>query len=119
MPTLPPLKTGAVMQYPAPRATRYGTHIVRYVDGSEQRYREQPAPLKEWVIRLDLLDETELAALEEFFVSQKGQFGSFTFVDPGDQISYPDCSLAGDGFDLDLASELRGKTTLTVRENRP
>ena len=36
----PKLKTGAVAQYPAQRTTRYSTHVMRFMDGSEQRYRE-------------------------------------------------------------------------------
>ena len=118
MPTLPLLKTGAVTQYPAGATRQYRNNVYRYVDGAEQRYREHRGPLREWAIRLDLLDESELAALDEFFQTQNGQFGSFAFVDPHDQTSYPDCSLAADELEVELAGELRGRTTFVVRENR-
>src|ERR1700756_3374274 len=93
MATFPTLKTGAVMQYPATATTRYSTQLMRFVDGAGQRYRGYSAPLHEWVIRLDLLDEAELQALEDFFTEQQGQFGSFEFVDPKTNETYPDCSL--------------------------
>ncbi|MGH9722010.1 MAG: DUF2460 domain-containing protein [Bryobacteraceae bacterium] len=118
MPTLPLLKTGAVMQYPAQRDVRYRTYAVRFVDGGEQRYREYRAPLRRWIIQLELLDESELAALEEFFVGNKGQHGSFSFTDPNDNVEYADCSLDDAEFALELQGELRGRTALVVRENR-
>lgn len=118
MPTLPLLKTGAVVQYPARREVRYANQVVRYLDGSEQRYRELGAALRRWVIRLDLLDEGELAALEEFFASQQGEAGSFSFVDPWDSVEYPDCSFADERLDMELTGEMRGRTRLTIRQNR-
>ena len=118
MATLPLLKTGAVMQYPATKALRFSNQVIRFVDGSEQRYRGSQAPLRRWVIRLDLLDEAELAAFEEFIVTQEGSFGSFSFIDPWDGITYPDCSLDQEAFELELLDELRASTILIVRENR-
>ncbi len=114
----PTLKTGAVMQYPAKRTLRFVTGVMRFLDGAEQRYRDNPSVLHEWTIRLDLLDEGELAALEQFFIANQGAFGSFSFTDPWDGTTYPDCSLAGDTFEFQLQGEMRGNTTLTIRENR-
>jgi Conserved hypothetical protein 2217 (DUF2460) len=118
MPTLPLLKTGAVTQYPAPKSVQFRTQVLHYVDGSEQRYREYGAPLVSWVIRLDLLDEVELAAMEAFFLSLEGRAGTFTFVDPRDNVSYEECSLDDDSLALDLTGEMRGRTTLIIRQNR-
>lgn len=118
MPALPRLKTDAVAQYPARRETRYRNHVVRYLDGTEQRYRELGPALRSWVIRLDLLDEAELAAIEEFFLSQQGRAGSFSFVDPWDDVEYADCSFLDESFEMELSGEMRGRTRLTVRQNR-
>jgi hypothetical protein len=112
------LKTGAVMQYPATATVRYSNQLIQFVDGAEQRYRDYPAPLHEWVIRLDLLDETELKSLEAFFTDQQGQFGSFVFIDPKNNVTYPNCSLVIDNLDFSLDGERRGKTTVVLRENR-
>lgn len=118
MATFPVLKTGAVMQYPATTTIRYASQLLRFQDGSEQRYRDYAAPLHEWAIRLDLLDEGEMKSLETFFLEQQGQFGSFAFVDPNDNTTYPDCSLMIDDFDFTLSGERRGQTSMVVRENR-
>src|SRR5262249_24272816 len=115
MATFPTLKTGAVMQYPATATIRYSNQLLRFLDGAELRYRDASDPVHEWVIRLDLLDETEMRALELFFLEQQGEFGSFEFIDPKDNVSYPDCSLVIDEFEFSLNGEKRGRTSVVVR----
>lgn len=118
MADFPILKTGAVAQYPAQRAQQRSTQTLRFVDGKEQRFRQYGKPLRRWVIQLDLLDEAEMATLEEFFLGLAGQSGHFSFTDPWDGTKYADCSLGGDEIDLEFDGEMRGKTSLVVRENR-
>ena len=96
----PTLKTGAVMQYPAKRMLRFNTDVIRFLDGTEQRFRDNSSVLHRWIIQLDLLDEAELAALDQFFCLNQGRFGSFSFTDPWDGTVYPNCSLADDAFEL-------------------
>jgi phage-related protein len=114
----PTLKTGATLQYPAQRATAFSTDVVRFVDGSEQRFRGYQTRLKQWVIQLDLLDETELHTLHEFFLTQSGAAESFSFTDPWDGTVYPNCSMSGDVMAEELSDVEQGKTTLTISENR-
>ena len=118
MATFPKLKTNAVAQYPATRTQRYRNQTVRFLDGSDQRYRDASGPLHRWIIRLNELDEGELAEMEGFFLSNRGQYGSFVFVDPWDGASYPSCSLSSDDLDLTAVAEMQGQTSLTVVENR-
>ncbi len=118
MAEFPKLKSGAVMQHPARRATAYSTRVLRFVDGSEQRYRRYGAPLKSWLIRLELLDEEELRALEEFFANQQGALYDFSFTDPFDGTTYPSCRLEGGEIELLFDDVHRGRTTLIVKENR-
>jgi hypothetical protein len=114
----PTLKTGAVMQYPAKRTLQYNTDVVRFLDGTEQRYRDNPSVLHTWIIKLDLLDEEELTSFDQFFLSNQGTFGSFSFTDPWDGAVYPNCSLSADTFQFQLSGEMRGNTSVTVCENR-
>jgi hypothetical protein len=118
MAQFPVLKSGAVMQYPAKASIRFFNHSLRFVDGGEQYYRDYRGPLREWVIRLDLLDEAEMKAIEQFFLEQQGAFGSFSFTDPKDNVTYPDCSLMIDDLAYSMNGERRGKTVVMVRENR-
>jgi hypothetical protein len=118
MANFPLLKTGAVAQYPATKSLCFQNQIVRFLDGNEQRYRDSAGPLHRWIIRLDWLDETEMAAIEDFFLSNQGSFASFAFTDPWDGTSYSNCSLAGDRLYLTSLADLHGRTSVTVAENR-
>lgn len=114
----PTLKTGAVTQYPAEQAIIRPTFIVRFLDGSEQRYRLQASPQHRWTLQLSLLDEGELHQLREFFRAQHGQLTSFEFTDPGDGTVYSSCSLESDAMGDVLTDVFDSGTQLTIRENR-
>jgi phage-related protein len=117
MATFPKLKTNAIAQYPVARREQFQNQTVRFVDGSEQRYRDSAGARLEWEIQLSQLDEGELAAIEEFFLASQGAFGSFSFTDPWDGHVHDDCSVAGDGLALVTLAEMRGSTRLTVVRN--
>jgi hypothetical protein len=106
------------MQYPAVRNFYFANTVLRFLDGGEQCYRESSDALRRWVIRLDLLDEAEVANLQMFFAAEQGRAGSFCFTDPWDEEEYPDCSLDQDSFEFELLDELRARTVLVVRQNR-
>ena len=114
----PRLKTNAVMQYPATRDLEFANAVLRFVDGGQQGYRETVNALRRWHIRLDLLDEGEILALEVFFQTHEGRYGSFAFVDPWDQTEYADCSLDQDTFEFRLEGEMNASTMLVVKQNR-
>jgi hypothetical protein len=114
----PTLKTGAITQYPATKSTRFSSFVVRFLDGTDQRYRQYTPALLQWSVKLELLDESETRALEEFFLGQEGQFGTFSFVDPWTQMVYPNCSFGEGTFAFQLAGESEGTVSLTIVENR-
>jgi len=118
MQTFPVLKTKAVMQTPARKRTAFRNQTLRFLDGSEQRYRDSAGPLRSWVIQLNDLDENEMASLERFLRDSHGRFGTFEFTDPWDGAVHTNCSLAADGAAFVLLGEMRGRTTVTVVENR-
>jgi hypothetical protein len=113
----PALKTGAYAQYPSDRARRFATSVYRFLDGSEQRFAHHAGPLRRWTIRLQLLDESELATLEQFFVSQNGRAGTFSFTDPFDGTVRPSCSFASDTAVFEYADVGRGAAIAVIREN--
>src|ERR1700752_1701364 len=112
----PKLRTNALAQYPATRRVQFQNQILEFVDGTAQRYRESGGPLLQWQIRLDLLDEHEMASLEQFFSDNQGSFGSFAFTDPRDSRVYTNCSLASGDLVLISLSEMNGQATLVVRQ---
>jgi phage-related protein len=118
MADFPVLKTGVVAQYPTARSQQCSTSAYRFIDGLEQRFRTGSTPLKSWTIQFDLLDESELSALEAFFLDESGRFGSFSFTDPWDNTVYPNCSLGSDAVGLEFRDLGRGACSVTVKENR-
>ena len=118
MASFPKLKTNAVAQYPAKKEIRFRNQAVRFLDGTEQRYRDAAGALRRWEISLDQLDEAEMAALEEFFAENQGAFGEFLFTDPWDAQTYSNCSLETDELDMTTLSEVRGRASVIVTENR-
>lgn len=116
--SFPKLRTDAVAQYPAARRFCYRTQVIQFMDGLEQRFRDQAKVLHQWKIKLAALDDGELAELEAFFLDNGGQLGTFAFTDPWDGVLYPSCSLAQDQFEADWRSEAQVGTQLVIRENR-
>jgi len=118
MAVFPQLKTGAVAQHPSCRSVSFSTRAVRFLDGTEQRFRDHGAPIHRWIIQMGQLDEGELAEIEQFFVAQRGQLGDFSFTDPWNGAEYPSCSLESDLASLKYLGRGHGRTMLVVRENR-
>jgi hypothetical protein len=101
MNTFPFLSTGAVTQYPLGIATGQSSQVIRFLDGTDQRFRIQGRMLRRWQIRLDLLNESEIGALEAFFNSQLGTYSAFVFPDPCSGAEVPNCIFGADAFSSD------------------
>jgi hypothetical protein len=114
MSAFPTLRTGAVAQYPLDRAVRFQTQSVRFMDGSRQRFRLYGAGLRRWTIRLDLLDEQELAAIAAF-TEQQGTAG-FPFTDPvtGDQVA--NCIISNQSCEAGMKDEFNANARLEIEE---
>ncbi len=117
MAEFPKLKTGAVMQYPAWKTSGYSTHVQKFLDGSEQRFRERNRDRKKWTIALSLLNEAEVSELVRFFESAQGQTGSFEFFDPWEEIVYADCSFENAEVVAEFSETGDCRLVLKVAEN--
>jgi len=114
MATFPVLKTGAVAQYPLDRGVRFSTQAVRFMDGSQQRFRLYGAGLRRWTLKLDQLDEQELGAVIAF-VEQQGS-AAFAFTDPLTGANAATCMISGQQFDATMSREMNGQTTVVIEE---
>jgi hypothetical protein len=117
MAQFPTLTTGAVTQYPSGRSSTYSTHVTRFMDGSEQRFRELKAPVRRWLIRLDQISAQEATAIELCYLASQGEFGSFSFVDPWDGTEYPDCSFEQERLSVTAIADSEVRTHLVIRNN--
>jgi hypothetical protein len=104
VPNFPTLSSGAVTQYPSALTTGQAAQVIRFLDGSDQRYLAQGKMLRSWEIRLNLLNEMEIQLIEAFFTSQQGDYSPFIFPDPFTGSNVPNCRLGAAGF----ASEYLG-----------
>jgi hypothetical protein len=91
MATFPSLSTGAVTQYPLINETVQPTQVIRFLDGSDQRFGVLGGRLRQWQVRLDLLTEGEIQQIELFFAEQLGDYMSFDFPDPITGSLVPNC----------------------------
>lgn len=116
MSDFPRLKTNAIAQYPSRTGSSYRTGILRFIDGKEQRFRKMGEPRREWVLRLDQLDETEVHNLRRFFEAQRGSYGTFRFTDPWTGIEHEGCGFESDLFQCDFTDIYRARTTVRIRQ---
>jgi hypothetical protein len=91
MATFPVLNSNAVIQYPAPLARIRAGRIVRFLDGSDQRFIALGKTLRSWQVNLTLLNEQELGQIEAFFDTQAGEYSLFDFPDPFSGATVPNC----------------------------
>jgi hypothetical protein len=115
--SFPQLSTGAITQYPSSRTVALDAEILKFVNGSEQRWPAGGNGRRRWELKLSNVSEAELCAIEEFFVSRQGRFGRFSFTDPFDGTVYPDCSFEADSLHGQLFDEDSAQSTLVIRTN--
>jgi len=112
----PLLSSGAVTQYPAPMVTGQAVEVIRFLDGTDQRYLTQGRQYRRWQIRLDLLNGTELQRIESFFTAVQGEYSIFDFPDPFSGVTVPNCRLGASGLATEYAGVDTGSTSLWVIE---
>ena len=115
MSEFPRLNTGAFAQYPVQTVTEFRTDTVRFVDGSEQRFRNYAGPVRRWVINLESLDDSELTRLREFVHGREGAVQNFEFTNPFDGQLYATCSFENEELSEQMVNEGRGRVSLVVR----
>jgi hypothetical protein len=67
--------------------------VIRFVDGTDQRFLGCGRVFRRWLINLNLLNESEIASVEAFFAGVGGEFSTFTFPDPLSGVSVPNCRI--------------------------
>lgn len=97
MATFPTLSSGAVTQYPVPHNTGQAVGVIRFLDGTDQRYLTQGKTLRQWQIRMNLLNDSEIQQIEAFFDEQQGDYSPFVFPDPISGAAVPNCRFGVSG----------------------
>jgi hypothetical protein len=116
MATFPALSSGAIAQYPIGNYAARTTQVIRFLDGSDQRCIVRARPVRWWVVKLSLLNDSELAQIEEFFTAQQGSFGLFDFPDPFSNQTVTNCRFAAPELVTEYEGADQGSTDLIVME---
>jgi hypothetical protein len=74
------------MQYPSARRTSMRTVVNALADGSTVRAGDSGARRMRWELRYSGLTVAEWQAIEQLFQATQGRVGSFTFLDPGENL---------------------------------
>src|SRR6476646_7257845 len=82
----PQLLTGASSQYPIRKRSNLRTIRNQCLDGREIKLADTAASSIDWQITFQELIDDEMASLRDFFVSTEGSLGTFTFLDPTDNL---------------------------------
>lgn len=82
MRVFPQLGSNATSQFPISITRHYRTVINRISDGGTVLYSDAGARRRSWRVELQGLDETERAAVEDFFGTVEGRLLTFTYLDP-------------------------------------
>lgn len=112
----PSLSSGAVAQYPVLTTMGQNAQVIRFLDGSDQRYLQQGRSFRSWQIKLSLLNEAEIAQIETFFVEQQGDYLPFSFPDPFSGTTVANCRLASSALVSQYLGVDSGATSLWVIE---
>jgi hypothetical protein len=115
MQRFPKLSSGAVAQYPCERIWVRPASRIPFVDGSSKRFALKK-PKRRWVVRLEELNEGELAVVSEFHRQHLGEALGFEFEDPwtGDVVA--GCHFMRAGLRLRLDGMERGSADLEIEE---
>jgi len=116
MDSFPLLSSGAVSQYPTETRVGQGVGIIRFLDGSDQRFLHSSHTFRRWRIELSLLSQAEITSLELFFNAQKGMFSPFVFKDPGTNTQIPNCRFASSEMNADYVGPNAHSTSLWIME---
>ncbi len=82
----PQLTYGAMAQFPVTKRMVERTVVNESADGSRIKLADPAAAMIEWQLQFVGLSDTECAAIETLFQQVEGRLGSFTFLDPFDNL---------------------------------
>jgi hypothetical protein len=116
--TFPALSTGAVAQFPLPLSYTAPTEIIRFIDGTDQRFPSRGKTFRGWHVQLAFVNEDEIYQIESFFEALGGQYALFSFPDPYSGQVVPNCLLGEGALITDyLATDLSSSTFWVVETN--
>ena len=82
----PQLSTGAIAQYPIEKRRLSRTVMNEASDGARVKLADPGATAVEWTLTFETLTDAERDALSQLHSAVEGRLGTFTFLDPTDNL---------------------------------
>jgi hypothetical protein len=82
----PQLSTGSIAQYPIQKRRVARTVVNEAADGNQYKLADVNAAAVEWALSFQTITDAERDALVSLFENVEGRLGSFTFLDPADNL---------------------------------
>src|SRR5215468_283528 len=82
----PQLSTGSIAQYPIQKRCVMRTIVNQAADGNQYKLADAKAEAVEWILKFQTLTDAERDALISLYTDVEGIFGSFTFLEPADNL---------------------------------
>ena len=114
MSVFPKLKTGVVAQYPALREGEFSTAVSRFVDSSEQRFRDGRGLRRRWVIPLSQLTRVSCSGWPYFSRNNRAKPGALILRIPGPAERVAGCRFEEDQLEALAHGEFDGRTEVTI-----
>jgi phage-related protein len=111
----PKLRSGVTVQHPLTCKLQAETRVLKFLDGRQQRFPAKK-PQRKWTVHLELMDEEEAWALEDFARRHFETAEPFRFTDPRTGVEYAHCYLAGKEFEVAADGPMKRRCTLVVVE---
>lgn len=111
----PALKTGVKGQYPFSRDILAEARVFTFLGGRQQRFPASKVR-RQWTLHLELLDEEEAWAVEEFARRHYETAEPFRFMDPLTGTEHWPCFLAGKRLEGIADGPMRRRSRLVVIE---
>jgi phage-related protein len=67
---------------------KFSTLISDSESGYEERRSKRANPLRRFILTHSIMTLTEKDAIKNFFIAEKGAYGSFTWTNPNDSVEY-------------------------------
>lgn len=123
--SLPSLASGAVTQLPWSKSRKYATNMTDLESGDRISLPLRggglsglpTTPARAWQVVMRSIRDSEAASFVDFFVSQNGRFGSFSWQDPDTLVTYTGCRFGSDDLEVRYDGFNRVAMSFEIQKN--
>ncbi len=115
MPIIPIGPTGSPARYPFTSWKRFHNTFVRFVDGTEQHFRNRSRPSSCWRMQYEKQSDAELSLWLPFLEGAIGNTPTFLYIDPVTGAMHTNSRLADENVDLEQGGIEGARIQISIR----